>query len=161
MSKPQYTCWVFTCLVFATLVFCEHLSNAQGTAVTKPQEEKIRSVIQLQLNAFNREDYDTAYSFASRHIQTNFSRLEFEQMVKSGYPQIARSRRAVFEKIAFLETESRAVATVMITGLDRTTITANYRMVWEDGRWRIDGVMTIHERMPISHARMPISYEPD
>ncbi|HXC61370.1 MAG TPA: DUF4864 domain-containing protein [Nitrospiria bacterium] len=155
MSKPQHICRIFTCLVFAPLsVFLVGLSNAQGTAQTKPQEEKIRSVIQQQLNAFNRDDYDAAYSLASRHIQTEFSRPEFEQMVKNGYPQIARSSRAMFEKIAFLETESRAVATVTITGLDRITITADYRIVWEDGKWRIDGVMIIDQQMPIS-------YEPD
>jgi len=108
-------------------------------------------VIQQQLNAFNRDDYDTAYSFASRHIQAKFSRSEFEQMVKTGYRQIARSRRAVFDKIAFSDAENRAMASVTITGLDRITITANYRMVREDGKWKTDGVMMTSERTPIAY----------
>ena len=41
--------------------------------------------------------------------------------------------------------------TVMVTGLDRITVTANYRMVWEDGKWKIDGVVMTEERMPISY----------
>lgn len=138
------------CLVFAPLlVFLTGLSRAQGTVQTKSQEEKIRSVIQQQLNAFSREDYDAAYSFASRHIQEKFSRPEFEQMVKNEYRQIARSRRAVFDKIAFSGGQNQAMATVTITGVDRMTITANYRMVLENEEWKVDGVMIIHERMPI------------
>ena len=144
MFKPQRIYGIFACLAFAPLLVLI-------TGQSNPQEQEIRSVIQQQLDAFNRKDYDTAYSFASRHIQAKFSRLEFEEMVKDGYPQIARSRRAVFDKIAFSETENRAMATVTITGLDRITITANYRMVREDGKWKIDGVMMIHERIPIAY----------
>jgi len=151
MSKSRYAFWLFPSLIFAPLlVFLTGPPEAQAVK-TAPQEEKIRSVIQQQLDAFNREDYDTAYLFASRHIQTKFSKREFEQMVKGGYPQIARSKRAVFDTISFSETENRAMATVMVTGLDRITITANYRMVWEDGKWKIDGVVMMDERMPISY----------
>ena len=150
MSKSRYAFWLSPFLFFATLlVFLAGLSEAQAVKTT-PQEEKIRSVIQQQLDAFNREDYDAAYLFASRHIQTKFSKREFEQMVKGGYPQIARSKRAVFDTISFPE-ENRAMATVMITGLDRISITASYRMVWEDGKWKIDGVTMLEERMPVSY----------
>lgn len=144
MFKPQRIYGIVACLAFVPLLVL-------FTGQSNPQEQEIQSVIQQQLDAFNRKDYDTAYSFASRHIQTKFSRPEFEEMVKDGYPQIARSRRAVFEKITFSETENRAMATVTITGLDRITITANYRMVREDGKWKIDGVMMIHERIPIAY----------
>src|SRR3990172_11301965 len=112
MSKPRHICCIFACIVFSQpLVLIAGLSN--------PPEKEIQSVIQQQLNAFNRDDYDTAYSFASRHIQAKFSRSEFEQMVKTGYRHIARSRRAVFDKIAFSDAENRAMASVTITGLDR------------------------------------------
>jgi len=144
MFKPQRIDRIFACLVFVPFW-------ALITGPSNPQEQEIRSVIQQQLDAFNRKDYDTAYSFASRHIQAKFSRPEFEEMVKDGYPQIAKSRRVVFDKIAFSETANRAVATVTITGLDRITITANYRMVLEDGKWKIDGVMMIQERIPIAY----------
>ena len=105
MYKFRYAFWLFPFLVFVPLlVFLMGSSEAQA-AKTAPQEENIRSVIQQQLDAFNRGDYDTAYLFASRHIQTKFSRPEFEQMVKGGYPQIARSKRAVFDTISFSETK--------------------------------------------------------
>jgi len=153
MSKLQRIRWNFVCLIFIPLwVSFTDLSNAYRIVqFNKLHENSIRSVIQQQLNAFNREDYDTAYFFASRHIQTKFSRPEFEQMVKTEYRQIARSRQAVFDKIIFSGVEDHAVATVTITGADRITITANYRMTLEDGRWKIDGVMIISQRMPIVH----------
>ena len=56
----------------------------------------------------------------------------------------------MFDTISFPE-ENRAMATVMITGLDRISITASYRMVWEDGKWKIDGVTMLEERMPVSY----------
>ena len=152
MSKSRYAFWLFPSLFFVPLlVLLIGPPEAQAIKIkTTPQEEKIRSVIRQQLDAFNREDYDTAYLFASRHIQTKFSKREFEQMVKDGYPQIARAKRAAFDTISFSETENRAMATVMVTGLDRITITASYRMVREDGKWKIDGVAMMDERMPIS-----------
>src|ERR1700752_512690 len=133
MPKFQHTDRLLLCLIFGSfLAFLPSLSKVQGSATTKPQqEEKIRSVIQQQLDAFNREDYAAAYLFASRHIRTKFSRPEFEVMVKNGYPQIARSLRVVFNAISFSES-NRAVAGVTITGKDRVTVTASYRMVLED-----------------------------
>jgi Domain of unknown function (DUF4864) len=143
MIKPQRIRWIFACLAFPPLLLLiAGLSN--------PHEKEIRSVIQQQLNAFNQDDYDTAYSFASRHIQTEFSRPEFEQMVKSGYRQIAKSRRAKFDRIRFTNGENRALAAVIITGMDRITITANYRMVRENGKWKIDGVRIVSEQTPIA-----------
>jgi hypothetical protein len=47
-----------------------------------------------QLDAFRRDDYDTAYTFASAEIDRLFDRRAFEQMVKTGYPEIATSVRA-------------------------------------------------------------------
>jgi hypothetical protein len=151
MSKPRYIFLIFLSVLLAPLLFLAGRSGAE-TSKTKPREEKIRSVIQEQLDAFNRDDYDAAYRFASRRIQFKFSRAEFELMVKGGYPQIAKSRRAVVGAISFSD-EDRAAASVRITGKDRVTITANYRMVQEDGKWKIDGVERVEERRPVTYSR--------
>jgi len=151
MPNPQRIRWIFACLIFTPLSvsFTDSSNTYRLVELEKLHENTIRSVIQQQLNAFNREDYDTAYFFASRHIQIKFSRPEFEQMVKTEYRQIAKSQRAVIDKIAFSGGEDQAVATVTITGADRITITANYRMTLEDGRWKVDGVLIINQRTPI------------
>jgi hypothetical protein len=93
-----------------------------------------------QLEAFRRDDYDTAYTFASEEIRLQFDRLRFEVMVRSGYPEIARSILA-----DVLDTELQpgglAYVTVRIRGANGQTVEALYEMVWQ-GAWRINGVAT-------------------
>ena len=47
-----------------------------------------------QLAAFRRNDFDTADTFASSMIRAMFDRQDFERMVRTGYPEIARSAAA-------------------------------------------------------------------
>jgi hypothetical protein len=93
-----------------------------------------------QLEAFRRDDYDTAYTFASEEIQLQFDRLRFEVMVRSGYPEIARSAFATVTG-AELQPEGRAYVTVRIAGANGQVVEALYELVWE-GAWRINGVAT-------------------
>jgi hypothetical protein len=74
---------------------------------------------------------------------------EFEAMVRTGYPQIARSLRTSFGDITFSEDRMNAAARVEVTGADHVTVQARYRMVMEDGSWKIDGVMLYERTRPI------------
>lgn len=108
-------------------------------------------VIMQQLEAFRREDYDTAYTFASEEIRALFDRQAFERMVKSGYPEIARSTAAL---VGQTETtpDGHVYIRLRIRGSNGNTIEALYDMVWEDGRWRINGVATRPAAGLVSHA---------
>jgi Domain of unknown function (DUF4864) len=108
----------------------------------------LQEVIQEQLKAFNADDYPGAYRYASRHIQDKFSLEEFRAMVRSGYPQIARSLRNSFGVIVYSEDRLHASARVDVTGVDHVTVRAEYRMVMEDGRWKIDGVILLGRTTP-------------
>jgi hypothetical protein len=114
-----------------------------------PSSLNIQGVIQQQLKAFNADDYPAAYRYASKHIQTKFMLDEFKAMVRTGYPQIARSLRTSFGGITYSEDGTRAVAQVDVTGVDHVTVQAQYRMVMEDGAWKIDGVMLYDRTRPI------------
>lgn len=109
----------------------------------------IKSVIHEQLKAFNNDDYDSAYQKASKHIRSEFSRTEFETMVRRGYNQIASSREATFGNISFSENGTRAVAMVTIVGTDQVTVIARYKLVWEGKKWKIDGVSILEMNRPI------------
>src|SRR5207302_7742978 len=63
-------------------------------ARAQTDEKAAAEPVMRQLDAFRRNDYDTAYGFASAEIHRLFDRAAFEQMVKSGYPEIADSVRA-------------------------------------------------------------------
>ena len=93
-----------------------------------------------QLEAFRRDDFDTAFTFASGMIQAQFDRPAFETMVRRGYPEIARSTFAAVTKTE-LESPGLAYVTVKIRGANGQAIEAMYELIWEDG-WRINGVAT-------------------
>jgi hypothetical protein len=94
-----------------------------------------------QLEAFRRDDYDTAYTFASKTIRQMFDRRGFERMVKTGYPEIARSRSAIIESAA-VTSDGRAYLILKIRGANGNRIEAIYEMVWESDRWKIGGVVS-------------------
>ena len=119
------------------------LPLAAGAAWAQAEKESTRAAAEpvvRQLEAFRREDYNTAYSFASERIRLQFDRLRFEIMVKSGYPEIAQSTLA-----DVLDTElqpgGRAYVSVRIVGANGQIVDALYELVWE-GAWRINGVAT-------------------
>ena len=93
-----------------------------------------------QLEAFRRNDFDTAFTFASGMIHAQFDRQDFETMVRRGYPEIAHSTFAAVTRTE-LESDGLAYVTVKIRGANGQTIEALYELIWEDG-WKINGVAT-------------------
>jgi len=98
-------------------------------------------VVMQQLDAFRRDDFDTAYTFASREIKHVWDRNGFEAMVRRGYPEIAHSTHA-FVAHARRSPSGHLYLGVKIGGANGNTIEALYELIWEDGRWRINGVVT-------------------
>ena len=94
-----------------------------------------------QLEAFRRGDFDTAYTFASQEIRQMFDRESFERMVKTGYPEIARSTYAVVAG-SQASTSGNVYVRLKIRGVNGHSVEAVYEMVWEGGAWKINGVVT-------------------
>ncbi|HEY7653711.1 MAG TPA: DUF4864 domain-containing protein [Methylomirabilota bacterium] len=122
-------------LALVLLPLCAAWAQAEKSSAKAAAEPVVR-----QLEAFRRDDYDTAYTFASEEIQAQFDRQSFEAMVRRGYPEIARS--IVADVIGMeLQPGGRAYVTVRIRGANGQTIEALYELVWQDA-WKIDGVAT-------------------
>ena len=100
---------------------------------------QIRAVIEKQLEAFSRDDGGAAYAVASPMIQRLFGNpANFMAMVRAGYPQVYRHRRAEFG--ALRELNGELVQLVTFTGLDGHKVLAIYSMVKDNtGSWRING----------------------
>jgi hypothetical protein len=120
----------------ATLVLCAGVAAAQGEKDAKAAAEPVVK----QLEAFRRDDYDTAYTFASEEIRTQFDRRGFEVMVRRGYPEIASSTFALVTKTE-LRSEGLAYVTIKIRGTNGQAIEGLYELVWQNG-WKINGVAT-------------------
>jgi len=99
------------------------------------------SIVMQQLEAFRRDDFDTAFGFASTEIHRLFDRARFEQMVRTGYPEIARSASAVIDGVERAD-GGRLYLFVRVRGTNGRVVEAVYEMVLETGRWRINGVVT-------------------
>jgi hypothetical protein len=92
-----------------------------------------------QLEAFRRGDFDTAYTFASAEIKDQFDREAFEQMVRDGYPEIARSASASIVS-SILVPSGLVYLTLKIRGSNGKSIEALYELVLQNGQWKINGV---------------------
>lgn len=109
-------------------------AGAQGTP-----DQAIRDVISAQIEAFQGDDLDTAFSFAAPNIKQMFTTPErFGQMVRQGYPMVWRPG-----SVKFLWLENRdgtPVQRVFITDRDGRSYIASYAMVMTDAGWQIEGV---------------------
>jgi len=120
-----------------TLFLCAGVVLAQ---TARPDPKTAAVPVMKQLGAFRRDDFDTAFTFASSTIRAQFDRPSFETMVRRGYPEIARSSFAAVVKTE-LPSESVAYVTVKIRGANGQSIEALYELTWEDD-WKISGVVT-------------------
>ena len=114
------------------------LSTSWAQTVKPVPNEATEPVIK-QLEAFRRGDFDTAYTFASSEIKEQFSRPAFEQMVKTGYPEIAQSTFATIAASA-VAPNGHVYLSVKIRGANGNSIEAFYELVLESGQWKINGV---------------------
>ena len=113
---------------------------ASAAAQADPDAEAAGRIVMQQLDAFRRDDFDTAFGFASAEIHELFDRPRFEAMVRTGYPEIARSVSAVIDG-SERGPGGRLYLLVRVRGANGQRLQAVYDMVLEDGHWRINGVV--------------------
>ena len=124
-------------LLLAVLLLVSALPAWAQKSMPAPKEAT--EPVMKQLEAFRRGDFDTAYTFASAEIKEQFDRQAFEQMVKGGYPEIARSTSATVAG-SILAPDGTVYVTLKIRGSNGTSIEALYELVLEEGKWKINGV---------------------
>lgn len=119
--------------------FTEPPSESSIMELTNTDRAVIRTVIEQQIRAFQQEDAELAFSFASPSIQAQFETAEnFMVMVESSYPAVYRPRSVMFEDI--LRIEGKVAQRVVLMGPDGTLFNAFYLMqIQPDESWRING----------------------
>jgi ABC-type transporter MlaC component len=120
----------------ATILVADAIAVAQQA---KPAPREAAEPVLKQLEAFRRGDFDAAYTFASAEIKQQFNRQAFEQMVKTGYPEIARSTFASVAGSA-VAPNGHVYLSVKIRGSNGNSVEALYELVLENGEWKINGV---------------------
>ena len=98
-----------------------------------------RSVISSQIDAFLKDDFVTAFDFASPMIKGIFGTPErFGAMVRNGYPMVWRPA-----DVEFLNSEERGstvIQTVKITDGNGRLFFLEYELIETDAGWLINGV---------------------
>ncbi|MEL6316395.1 MAG: DUF4864 domain-containing protein [Pseudomonadota bacterium] len=103
-------------------------------------EADSRAVIEQQLDAFQRDDWREAFSYASPGIQALFQNPQrFSEMVIGGYPMVWRPADVSFLG-ADLE-NGDLVHRLQLVDQEGVAYVARYTMTEIDGVWRIAGVV--------------------
>ena len=119
------------------LLFLSFLGNS--FAITVDEENEIKSIVNQQLEAFQNDDFERAYSFASPTIKRMFSSPEvFRKMVIGGYQAVYRPQSIKMGSVEII----KGVTTLKVYLVDPNGefVTANYLMEkQENGEWLISG----------------------
>ena len=112
---------------------------AQDLSLSESDRAQIRDVIGRQVEAFRRDDGESAFGLASPSIQGMFGSAEiFMDMVRQGYQPVYRPR--VFDFREIVDLHGQPAQKVHVVGPDGRPVTAIYPMTQlPDGSWRIDG----------------------
>lgn len=109
--------------------------------ITVSDRLAIRQVIEQQLQAFQRDDAEAAFTFASPGIQEYFQNPEnFIAMVQSSYMPVYRPRSVMFEDV--MTVEGNPAQKVILLEASGQIVVAVYLMQQQpDSSWRINGCL--------------------
>ncbi|MEG4580107.1 DUF4864 domain-containing protein [Microcoleus sp. MON1_C5] len=107
--------------------------------ISESDRATIRSVVEQQLQAFQKDDAALAFSFASPGIQQQFRTAEnFMHMVKIAYEAVYRPRSVLFENLGTVE--GIPAQPVLLLDSEDIPLRAIYLMEKQlDKSWRING----------------------
>lgn len=116
-------------MMFATLLLC----------LPVRADDAARQVISDQIAAFQQDDFETAFTYASPMIKGIFGTPQrFGQMVRDGYPMVWRP-----SDVEFLEAEQigkSLVQDVLIRDAEGVLYEVEYEMIQGEDGWKINGV---------------------
>jgi len=109
------------------------------------QEADIRAVIDGQIAAFQADDFDRAFTYASPGIRGLFGTPEnFGAMVKGGYPMVWRPGELRFLELR--EVAGRLWQKVLVRDRAGALHLLDYQMIETEAGWKINAVQIL--RMP-------------
>lgn len=97
-------------------------------------------VVQAQMEAFQRDDFDAAYALNSSGLQRLWERRSWERMVRKAYPEIAAP--AAVRVLDTFEGPGERYERIRVVGANGKVVDALYKLIEEGNAWRVDGVVT-------------------
>lgn len=118
---------------------------AQAEEVTPADQATIRATISSQIDAFRRDDGNTAYGFASPNIQGLYPTADlFMSMVRNAYQPVYRPQSVTFGQLS--NSPAGPLQKVFLVGPDGKSYVAVYSLQRQpDGSWRINGCTLVED----------------
>lgn len=138
VSDAERSTSTVTALIFATVsLLC--LVLAASPARGDETDNAIQDVILSQIEAFANDDRETAWGFASDGIKRQSGSVDqFYDMVRLSYTPVYRASSIEF--VERIPHDGFQIQIVHLIGPDGKRWRAVYRMVQNEGEWRIGGV---------------------
>ncbi len=125
-------------LVMALVVASANMAAAQTAS------DGIRAVISAQIEAFRAGDFTQAFTFASDGIRAIFGNAEnFGTMVERGYAMVIAPAEVEYTELR--DEGGALMQRVLVRDASGVWHALDYRMIEEDGAWRISGVELLGE----------------
>ena len=105
-------------------------------------KKELTAVVDAQLAALRADDYAKAYTFAADGIKEVYGAKDFETMVRSAYPVIAKSTGADYGA-AFDHGDDALVNVRVVNSDDKRSVQYRYLLHKENGAWKIAGVTEV------------------
>ena len=119
--------------VVAVVLLLAPVVNADETAPSTAAE-----LVMRLLAALRAQDFTAAYALASKEMHRNFSRGEFEWMVKRAHPELASSAYAFVVRTH--EAEGYLYVTVKVHGKNGKDVEALYELVREGDGLKVNAI---------------------
>jgi hypothetical protein len=126
-------------LVLGLTVLAARTPSAAEAQLADGDQAAIRTTIESQLAAFQRDDGAAAFTYAAPSIREQFGTPDnFMQMVRTGYDPVYRPREVEFHDLVALD--GAPAQEVLVVDQDGVAYLAYYLMQQQpDGRWLIKG----------------------
>ena len=114
-----------------------------STSVFAGPKEDVQATISSQLEAFLKDDFDTAFKFASPSIRSMFQTPQnFGQMVQRGYPMVWRSQE--FNFLEHRTDPTGRAQDVQIIDQSGTAHYLRYFLINTAKGWKVSGVQFLN-----------------
>ena len=118
------------------------IMNGLTLGAVQAQGADIQSTIGNQIEAFQADDFETAFDFASPNLQQLFGSSEnFRSMVIRGYPMVWQPAEVRYLELA--EVGGSFFQKVLIKDQEGIVHILGYRMLETDMGWKINGVQLL------------------
>ena len=118
------------------------IMNGLTLGAVQAQGADIQSTIGNQIEAFQADDFETAFDFASPNLQQFFGSSEnFRSMVTRGYPMVWQPAEVRYLELA--EVGGSFFQKVLIKDQEGIVHILGYRMLETDMGWKINGVQLL------------------